>query len=76
VFGRRAGTVPDYTYSKALDGSAIIWDDATINALFDVGPEEYIPGTKMPMQRITGAQDRADLVTYLREETAPKESSQ
>jgi cytochrome c len=76
VFGRRAGTVPDYTYSKALDGSAIIWDDTTINALFDVGPEEYIPGTKMPMQRITGAQDRADLVTYLREETAPKESSQ
>lgn len=76
VFGRRAGTVPDYTYSEALDGSTIVWDDTTIDALFDIGPEDYIPGTKMPMQRITGAEDRADLVTYLREHTAPKEKTE
>jgi cytochrome c len=76
LFGRRAGTVEDYTYSDALNGSDIIWDEDTIDALFDIGPEHYIPGTKMPMQRITGAQDRADLVTYLRETTAPEESSQ
>jgi cytochrome c len=76
LFGRQAGTVEDYTYSDALNGSEIIWDDDTIDALFDIGPEHYIPGTKMPMQRITGAQDRADLVTYLRKETAPEESSQ
>ena len=76
LFGRRAGTVEDYSYSDALDGSILIWDEDTIDALFDIGPEHYIPGTKMPMQRITGAQDRADLVTYLRRETAPKESSQ
>jgi cytochrome c len=76
LFGRRAGTVEDYTYSDALNGSDISWDEDTIDALFDIGPEHYIPGTKMPMQRITGAQDRADLVTYLRETTAPEESSQ
>jgi cytochrome c len=76
VFGRRAGTVPDYAYSDALNGSSIIWDDTTIDALFDVGPDLYIPGTKMPVQRITKAQDRADLVTYLREETAPKETTE
>ena len=75
VFGRKAGTVPDYTYSDALTGSSIIWDDTTIDALFDIGPDLYIPGTKMPVQRITGAQDRADLVTYLRKETAPKEAT-
>ena len=76
VFGRKAGTVPDYTYSDTLNGSSIIWDDTTIDALFDVGPDLYIPGTKMPVQRITGARDRADLVTYLREETAPKETTE
>jgi cytochrome c len=76
LFGRQAGTVEDYIYSDALNGSDIIWDDDTIDALFDIGPEHYVPGTKMPMQRITGAQDRADLVTYLRKETAPEESSQ
>ncbi len=76
LFGRTAGTVEDYSYSDASDGSVLVWDEDTIDALFDIGPEHYIPGTKMPMQRITGAQDRADLVTYLRRETAPKESSQ
>ncbi|SHG85608.1 c-type cytochrome [Marivita hallyeonensis] len=76
VFGRQAGTVPDYSYSDALNGSTIIWDETTINALFDVGPDLYIPGTKMPVQRITGAQDREDLVTYLRKETAPKETTE
>ncbi len=73
LFGRQAGTVSDYSYSDALDGSDLIWSDATIDALFDIGPEHYIPGTKMPMQRITGAEDRADLIAYLRRETAPKE---
>ncbi|MGJ8602821.1 MAG: c-type cytochrome [Marivita sp.] len=75
LFGRRAGTVEDYAYSDALNGSTLIWDENTIDALFDIGPEHYIPGTKMPMQRITGAQDRADLVTYLLRETTPKEIS-
>ena len=73
LFGRPAGTVEDYTYSGALDGSDLVWTEETINALFDIGPEHYIPGTKMPMQRITGAQDRADLIAYLRRETAHKE---
>lgn len=70
IFGRRAGTVPDYSYSQTLDRSKIIWNDTTINALFDLGPDHYIPGTKMPMQRITKPQDRADLVDFLRQATA------
>ncbi|MCK0149728.1 c-type cytochrome [Marivita sp. S6314] len=75
LFGRQAGTVSDYSYSRALTGSTIVWDETTIDALFDIGPEDYIPGTKMPMQRITGAQDRADLVSFLRRETAPEEGT-
>ena len=52
----------------------MIWDEDTIDALFDIGPEHYVPGTKMPMQRITGAEDRSDLIAYLRRETAPEET--
>ncbi|WP_317057144.1 c-type cytochrome [Roseovarius rhodophyticola] len=66
VFGRRAGTVEGYPYSDTLDGSDIIWSDETIDALFDIGPDHYIPGSKMPMQRITGEQDRKDLVAFLK----------
>lgn len=70
IFGRRAGSLPGYRYSQILDGSDIIWSDETIDALFDLGPDHFIPGSKMPMQRITGAQDRADLIAYLRRATS------
>ncbi|MGB3243905.1 MAG: c-type cytochrome [Sulfitobacter sp.] len=69
LFGRRAGTVADYSYSDTLDGSDIIWSAETINALFDQGPDHYIPGTKMPMQRIVKQSDRTDLIDYLRTNT-------
>ncbi|WP_367179878.1 c-type cytochrome [uncultured Tateyamaria sp.] len=71
VFGRRAGVVDGYRYSPILDGSDIVWDDTTIDALFDEGPDHYIPGSKMPMQVIAEPQDRADLIAFLR--TATKE---
>ncbi|MEX0371357.1 MAG: c-type cytochrome [Tateyamaria sp.] len=73
VFGRRAGAVPGYRYSPTLDGSDIIWDDATIDALFDEGPDHYIPGSKMPMQVIAAPQDRADLIAFLRTATQEEE---
>ncbi|MDP5219093.1 c-type cytochrome [Ruegeria sp. 2205SS24-7] len=69
VFGRKAGVVPGYRYSPTLDGSAIIWTDTTIDALFDQGPDHYIPGSKMPMQVIAEEQDRADLIAFLRQAT-------
>ncbi|GFE63023.1 c-type cytochrome [Litoreibacter roseus] len=70
LFGRKAGTVKDYSYSSTLTGSPMIWSDETIDGLFDLGPDHYIPGTKMPMQRIVKAQDRADLIDYLKTATA------
>ena len=73
LFGRRAGTVPGYRYSDILTGSDIIWSDDTIDALFDIGPDHYIPGSKMPMQRIRAPEDRRDLVDYLRVATRAKE---
>ncbi|MDX1744138.1 MAG: c-type cytochrome [Ruegeria sp.] len=75
VFGRKAGTLPGYFYSDTLQDSDIIWNDDTINALFDEGPDHYIPGSKMPMQRITQPQDRDDLVAFLRRATAPENAT-
>jgi cytochrome c len=40
--------------------------------LFDVGPMKYTPGTKMPEQRITSAEDRKALVDFLEKVTKPK----
>ncbi|MET1412444.1 c-type cytochrome [Roseibium sp. HPY-6] len=70
VFGRRAGTLPDYPYSETLTGSDIIWTEETINQLFLDGPDHFIPGSKMPMQVIAKPEDRSDLVDYLKSATA------
>ncbi len=70
IFGRPAGTLPDYRYSDTLDGSDIVWTAETIDALFDLGPDHYIPGSKMPMQRIVKPEDRRDLIDFLADATA------
>jgi cytochrome c len=74
IFKRRAGTQPGYRYSQTLTGSDIIWSDTTIDALFDQGPDHYIPGSKMPMQVIKAASDRAALIDFLK--TATQEPPQ
>jgi cytochrome c len=73
LFGRPAGVVPDYSYSERLRRGDIIWDETSIDALFDQGPEVYIEGSKMPMQRITNPEDRAALIAFLRSHSDLKE---
>ncbi len=69
IFGRQAGQLEGYSFSQAMAGSDLVWSEETIDLLFDLGPDNYVPGSKMPMQRITSAQDRRDLVEFLRETT-------
>jgi cytochrome c len=74
IFGRKAGALPDYPYSPTLENARLTWTAETIDALFDMGPDHYIPGSKMPMQRIAEPTDRQDLIMYLRRATATKEN--
>ena len=72
VFGRQAGTLPGYTYSKALLDSNVIWNEQTIGRLFDDGPDVMMPGTKMPIQKLKAVNRRDDLIRYLKSATAPQ----
>jgi cytochrome c len=72
LFGRPAGTVPGYRYSDALAGSEVVWEAGTIDLLFQLGPEYFTPGSKMPMQQIAKLADRQDLIAYLRENTGSR----
>lgn len=65
LFGRRAGSVPGYRYSQALRETELVWTRRTIHALFQRGPDRYLPGTKMPVQRIPDAASLDHLVDYL-----------
>ncbi len=71
LFGRPAGSIAGYAYSPTLAEAQIVWSEETIDLLFDLGPDHYIPGSKMPMQRITKAQDREDLISFLQTATIP-----
>lgn len=66
LFGRPAGSVTGYAYSPALRASGIVWTEATVAQLFDIGPDRFVPGSKMPLQRLVNPSDRAALIDYLK----------
>jgi len=70
LFGRKAGMVTDYKYSPALKGSTLVWTPDTVDALFAKGPEEVVPGSKMPLQVMSNPKDRVDLIEFLKKVTA------
>ncbi|MGQ0674780.1 MAG: c-type cytochrome [Rhodospirillales bacterium] len=70
LFGRKAGGVGDFKYSPALRDSDLVWTPETVDALFAKGPDVLTPGSKMPLQTMTNAKDRADLIAYLMRATA------
>ena len=72
LFGRKAGTLPGYAFSKALLNSNVIWNETTVAQLFDDGPDVMLPGTKMPIQRLKSVERRDDLIRYLKIATAVK----
>lgn len=72
IFGRPAGSVDGYAYSDAVRNSGVIWSEETIGLLFELGPDHYMPGTKMPLQKIASDKDRADLIAFLKRETGAR----
>jgi cytochrome c len=63
VIGRKAGSVPDYTYSAALRRSALVWTPEKIREWL-ADPERLIPGQQMGY-RLEQEADRADVAAYL-----------
>ncbi|HEV2955130.1 MAG TPA: c-type cytochrome, partial [Xanthobacteraceae bacterium] len=69
LFGRRIATLPGYRFSTALRSLDIVWTPETVSRLFELGPATFTPGTKMPEQKITSAEDRLALVKFLERAT-------
>ena len=64
VFGRKAGAVPDFSYTRALKRSGIVWNAQTLDRWLQ-GPTLMVPGTAMGF-RLPSAQERADVIAYLK----------
>jgi cytochrome c len=65
VFGRKAGSLPDYPYSEALKSLNIVWNEETLNRWL-TDPQAMAPGAKMKFH-LGDATDRADVIAYLKE---------
>ena len=65
VFGRKAGSLPDYAYSAALKSSNIVWNEETLDKWL-TNPQAVAPGAKM-FFHLSDAQDRADVIEFLKE---------
>jgi cytochrome c len=70
LFGRKAGSLPDYSYSVALKNSGIVWDEHTLDRWLQ-GPSTMVPGTEMIFAGLADPQERADVIAYLKEATKP-----
>ena len=66
IVGRTAGTADGYTkYSKAIKDSGITWDEANLDKWL-TNPKGMYPGTKMIYPGLKKAEDRANVIEYLK----------
>ena len=65
IFGRKAGSLPDYDYSQALKSANIVWNEETLDKWL-TDPQAVAPGAKM-FFHLDNSQDRADVIAYLKE---------
>jgi cytochrome c len=68
LFGRKAGTAPNFNYSQANKSSGIVWDEDTLFKYLQ-NPQAFVPGTKMVFPGIKSENERKNLIAYLKEAT-------
>ena len=65
LFGRTAGSLEGYKYSKAMKASGIVWDEQTL-AEYLRAPKKYIKGTKMAFAGLKKDADIENIIAYLK----------
>lgn len=63
IVGRKAGSLPHFNYTTAIQESGLTWDAASLNK-FLVNPMVVLQGTAMPIP-VPDARNRADVIAYL-----------
>ncbi len=68
IIGRESGTVPGFRYSAANQSSDIVWTEQELFNYLE-NPRARIPGTTMAFVGLRNAQQRADVIAYLKSAT-------
>jgi cytochrome c len=65
IIGRKAGALPNYSYSGAMKGADMVWDQATLDR-FIANPDQVVPGHKMkPYGGLGSSEERAKIIAFL-----------
>lgn len=68
IFGRTAGTVDGFRYSKSFEragAKGLEWHYDQLDAFLE-NPRQLVPGTRMSFRGVKDGADRADVIAYLR----------
>ena len=65
IYGKPAGKIKGYKYSKALAGSGLSWTDTNLSG-FLADPERFLKGNKANFPGIKSAKMRVDVIAYLK----------
>lgn len=65
VVGRHSASLPGFNYSPAMKAHNVTWDEDTLNTYL-TAPMKVVPGTRMTYPGIPDAQNRADVIAYLK----------
>ena len=68
VLNRKAGSISDYKYSKAMAAYGKVWSFEEMNG-FLTKPKDWIKGTKMSFMGLKSVKDRAAVILYMNENT-------
>ncbi|MBB5053962.1 cytochrome c [Afipia massiliensis] len=66
LIGRKAGSVPGYSYSVANKDSGITWEESTFREYIK-DPKAKIPGTKMIYAGLKDEKRTTDLIAFLKQ---------
>lgn len=64
VYGRKAGSLSDFSYSEPLRASHLTWDEVSLDKWL-ANPEAVVPDNDMAF-RVSNPQERADIIRFLR----------
>ncbi len=66
IIGRKAGSLPNYSYSSAMRGANFVWDEENLER-FMANPDEIVPGNTMkPYGGLASAESRVELIAFLK----------
>ncbi len=71
LWNRKAGSLASFPrYSPALTSSNVVWNDKTLDEWIK-DPQHVVPGNQMTFPGVKDAQQRTDLLAFLKEATRP-----